>query len=144
MLSKETSILPKDIRKKVTFVVFVPDQSAKDSAWIIDKKTISFDDKSGVLTINVRKNNKTLTLTQQSSPEVFKDVPQQYARLLNSLLQYGEISTKIGAVALTRPKELNGTQSAVTNQRDTLLFAKPSTDLSEDEWKDFFNSLIVL
>jgi CxxC motif-containing protein (DUF1111 family) len=45
---------------------------------------------------------------------------------------------------LTHPKELSGGQSAVANKAGTLIFAKPSVNLTNDEWKDFFESLRIL
>jgi hypothetical protein len=137
-------IIPPDIRQKVTFVIFNPSQIEKIPEWTIDKTKTAYNAENGVLTMVVNKDDITVIFNQQLEPEAFKDVPTQYARMLNSLNQYREISTNIGAVTLTHPKELNGGQTAVADKRETLIFAQPNRDLSDDEWKDFFNSLVVL
>jgi hypothetical protein len=103
--------------------------------------TPAYDAASGVLTLSLKNADNTLVLTQQSSPQVFSDVPQQYARMLATMNQYAEVQTSFGTVALTRPKELNGGQAAVINKTGTLLFAKPTQDLNNEQWTEFFNNL---
>lgn len=137
--------LPYNSFKKITFTIFYPDQGSSDqNIWKIDESKTSYDASSGVLSLTINNSGITIVMTQQATPAAFKDVQQQYPRMLNALQQYNEINTNFGAVTLTRPKELNGTQTAVSNQRDTLLFAKPNKDLTAEEWTDFFNSLIIL
>ena len=64
--------------------------------------------------------------------------------MLTSLNEYNELQLGFGTVALTHPEELNGGQAAVANKAGTLIFAKPSTDLTDGEWGDFFGSLRIV
>ena len=121
-----------------SFPVYKP---SSDSCWQPSASGAAYDTASGVLTLSLKNTDNTLVLTQQSSPQVFSDVPQQYARMLATMNQYAEVQTSFGAVALTRPKELNGGQAAVINKTGTLLFAKPTQDLNNEQWTEFFNNL---
>lgn len=132
------SLIPTQISQKLSFPVYVPDNN---STWNVDVAKTSYDQQSGVLSLYLENHTAQITLTQQATPQVFSDVPQQYAKMLSTMNEYLEIQTSFGTVALTRPKELNGGQTAVVNKTGTLLFAKPNRDMSEDEWKNFFNNL---
>ena len=122
-----------------SFPIYVPRQ-ASDISYIASDST--FDTESTVLTTTLSLQDGTkIILTQQPTPEVFGDVPQQYSKMLALLNQYKEVKSEFGTIALTRPKELNGGQSAVVNRPGTLIFAKPSRDLTEEEWQTFFAAL---
>jgi hypothetical protein len=135
-------VISKEIAQQVHFSVFYPMSDTGQPLWQISKDKTSYDAENGVLTmISTRPNSSTtVTLTQQMIPDAFKDVPTQYAKMLNSMNQYQEIKSQFNTVTLTRPKELKGGQTAVVNKGDTLMFAKPSTDLTDNEWQSFFDT----
>lgn len=134
----QTSLIPTSINEKVSFPSYVP---SNDAHWVLDSSKTSFDQESGVLSLTFTQGSRSIVLTQQASPQVFSDVPQQYTKMLSSMNQYAELQTAFGAVAITHPKELNGGQAAVINKSGTLIFAKPNQELSDEEWKVFFNNL---
>ena len=138
--SKNT-LIPSDILSKINFLIYYPND---ENSWTTDTSRTSFDSEAGVLSLYPIYSNNTIVLTQQSSPEVFKDVPEQYQRLLDTLNQYSEITTSFGTVTLTKPDELNGGQSAIANLNGTLLFAKPNRELTNQEWQIFFKSIEVV
>jgi hypothetical protein len=143
------AVLPRQITDAANFNLYVPAQDSDGSdksTWGLIHESASFDKTSGVVSTSYKQAaNKTIVVvTQQASPDVFSDVPQQYSRVLSSLNEYAELQTSFGAVALTHPKELNGSQSAVANKAGTLLFAKPSADLSNDQWKQFFETMRII
>lgn len=137
-------VISKDIQKKVGFTIFVPNKS--DHAWTIDSKKINYDEKIGVLYTTLYKagTSNRITMTQQVLPSPFSDIPNYSAVFLGKLNQYSELNVAIGTVALTRPTELKGGQSAVLNVRGTLMFLHPDQNLGEDIWKDVFTTLQAL
>lgn len=139
-LASPDTLIPKNLSDKVSFPVYVPSEK---SVWNIEPSKTSYDEQEGVLSLYLNHNNQQIILTQQATPQVFSDVPQQYSKMLSSMNQYAEYQTAFGAIGLTRPKELNGGQAAVVNKSGTLIFVKPNSDLSEDEWKNFFNNLRI-
>jgi hypothetical protein len=84
-----------------------------------------------------------MVLSEQPTPDSFTDVPQVYDKVVDSMQEYQKFDVDVGTVHLTRPPSLNGKQAAVLNTKGTLLFAKPDKDLSEDQWRRFFNSFVV-
>lgn len=131
--------IPQAILKQPGFQVFSYDP--EDSAWKIQGSQSSYDPKIGVLTLHFGSGTNSIILTQQTTPDTINDIPNYYAAFLGKLQQYAELHTTIGTVALTKPVELKGGQSAVANIRGTLMFAHPAQDLSNDEWQQFFNNL---
>jgi hypothetical protein len=126
--------------QKVSFPIYAP---AADTTWKLETARTSYDQQNGVLTLYLTHDSAQIILTQQGTPQVFSDVPQQYSKMLATMNEYAELQTPFGAVGLTHPKELNGGQTAVVNKTGTLLFAKPNRDLSDAEWKEFFNNLQI-
>lgn len=132
------------IQKKAGFTIFVPQEDKNN--WQLDKTSIAYDNNLGVLTftmINPDKTNK-IVMSQQTTPDPFKDIPNYNALFLSKLNEYKELNVPLGTVALTHPTELKGGQSAVANVRGTLMFLHPSSDLSEADWKTLFSSLSAL
>jgi hypothetical protein len=134
--------LPKSIRQQVNYLVFYP---ASDSGVAVDKSSFKYDAAQKVLSYTVSTQNRTLTVSEQPTPDAFNDVPQAYDKLVQSLGEYGSFDSLFGKVSLTRPQQLHGQQSAVMNAKGTLLFAHPTQgELSDDEWRQLFNSLRVV
>jgi len=69
---------------------------------------------------------------------------QDYDKVVTSMNGYGKFDCDSGTVHLTRPKDLAGKQAAVMNAKGTLMFVKPASDLSEDQWRKLFNGLEVI
>lgn len=132
--------ISREIQKKADFTIFYPESGAD---WHADRKSIAYNDETKVLSIKLTNGTRSIGLNQQASPAAFTDIPQQFPRMLDKLHQYTEVDTGIGRVTLTRPEELKGGQSAVANLRGTLMFANPDKDMSEPEWRELFDSLVV-
>jgi len=141
------TVISKQILDEANFTIFYPANASKsDTAWKLLKDRTSYDTGSGVLTLYVSQasTGKQITLNEQPTPGAFSDVPTQYSKMLTTLNEYNELQIGFGTVALTHPKELNGGQTAVANKAGTLIFAKPSGNLTDNEWKDFFQNLRIL
>jgi len=140
--SKVASGIPKDILKKTAFSVFTHDSS--DNSWNLEKSSTVYDKATGVLTLHFTNTNNKITASEQVTPDAFTDIPNYYSILLSKLHEYAELQTSIGKVALTHPEELKGGQTAVINTSGTLMFYHPDKELTQDQWKQFFNSMIVI
>ncbi len=140
--SKFESGISKDVLKKVAFKVFTYDPSLKD--WELETSTITYDKTQGILTLNFIGDANKITVIEQLTPDVFTDIPNYYTILLSKLRIYSEIQTPVGTVGLTKPEELNGGQTAVLNSGGTLMFYRPEKNLSDDQWRKFFSSLVII
>lgn len=134
------TVVPQAISDKLNFRVILPVSSQQDST--IDKTSFKYDDSKKVLSFIGHSDGTKISISEQTYPEILI-----YDKLVGTLNQYAEIQTKIGRVALTRPKSLNGAQTAVLSTYNgtsgVLLFAKPDKDLTNDQWTQFFNNLTV-
>jgi len=141
------TVISKQILSEANFTIFYPKVAAKTASdWQLEKDLTTYDKNSGVLTLHATQasTGKQIVLNEQPMPGAFTDVPTQYSKMLSTLNEYNELQIGFGTVALTHPKELNGGQAAVANKAGTLIFAKPSANLSDNEWKEFFQSLHIL
>lgn len=146
-IAENHTVINQQILDEADFTIFYPGDSTElDDSWQLQKDRTTYDKESGVLTLHALQpsTGRQVVLNEQPTPGAFADVPTQYSRMLNTLNEYDELQIGFGTVALTHPKELSGGQSAVANKAGTLIFAKPSVNLTNDEWKDFFESLRIL
>ncbi len=136
-------IISSEIQKKAGFTIFITDET---SDWNVDKQSVNLDREAGVLHMNWVKNDgsNTIIVTQQLLPSPFTDIPNYSTLFYSKLNQYQELQTPLGAVALTRPTEIQGGQSAVANVRGTLMFMHPEQDMTDADWKELFNQIITL
>jgi len=136
-------LISKDITSQVNYTLYVPPPRGANK-FLLDKTTIEYDKTERKVAMTARSADNKITFTVQPQPDAFTDVPGFYAKLLNTLNPYKELSTSIGTVTLTRPQELNGGQTAVVNPNGTLIFAHPDKDISDQDWQEFFNNLKVI
>lgn len=135
---RTTTGIPNKIVKQANFTLYYPEDGAD---WRVDRKSLTYSEETRVLSMRLQGPNQAVTINQQATPAAFTDIANYYAKLLDKLHQYSEFQTGIGRVTLTRPEELKGGQSAVVSVRDTLMFANPERDMSDAEWRQFFDSL---
>ncbi len=131
-------LLPGNIRKQVSFVVLYPNSKTHAR---IDRSSIKYDSPKKILTYTATVASAHVIITNQATPGTFTDVPQLYDKLLVSLHSYNDFTTAAGKVSLTRPPNANNQQVAVVNTQGTLMFVRSDHDLSEDQWRRFFNNL---
>lgn len=146
-MNRDKNIISKQVLDDANFAIFYPLTTEKSSStWQLQRDRTSYDKQSGVLTLHALEEStgRMILLNEQPTPGAFNDVPTQYSRMLTSLNEYNELQLSFGTVALTRPAELKGAQAAVANKAGTLIFAEPSVNLSDDEWKVFFESLRIV
>lgn len=140
--NKNNEVIPIAIQQRIAFQIFAPNSS--NTTWTISNKQVSYNSQQGILSITVTTQRNTLIMDEQQTPQIFTNIPQYYPALLSKLNQYGQFTIGLGTVTLTKPTELHGEQTAVLNSGGTLIFVRPTHNLSISEWTDYFNSLIVL
>jgi hypothetical protein len=133
--------IPSKVLNQANFGIWYP--TTKSLELKIDRSSIKYTQASSdkLVTFTARNPTNTLTFTEQALPESFTDVPQAYDKLIERLRGYTSFDTVNGTVALTRPEELKGAQTAIMQSRGTLVFIKPSKDLSADDWRLVINNL---
>jgi hypothetical protein len=139
--NESRAVLPSEIVKSVNYTVLVPGNAKK---YPVLEESVKNDPASKVLSYSTTINNIKVVINQQAEPEAFTEPAAQvsiYQKLLENMKQYKDLHTDAGTVTLTRPTELQGGQAAVLNANGTLLFAQPTSDLSDADWQDFFNSI---
>ena len=135
-----TPIVPGAIKKQVSIVILYP----SSDGFKVEAGSWKYNSSLGLLSYLVSRGNTKLTISEQSSPPEFSEVPGTLDRLTSHLNTYSDFDTIQGHAYLTHPIELKGGQSALMNTKGTLLFAKPNHALSDSEWRDFFNSLDII
>jgi len=131
--------IPGSIKKQLASTLLVP----KDSRFLVDRQSAKYDASLKLLTFNTTVFGKQVVISEQPSPSTFTDIPDYYSKLVNGMNDYSDFDTAVGTIHLTRPIQLGGKQAAVLNAKGTLLFAKSATDLSDDQWRQFFNTFDI-
>jgi hypothetical protein len=129
--------IPGQIKAQVTSTLLVP----QGSGILVDRLGVKYDAKDKLLTYTATYAGTKLTVSEQPTPDQFVDIPAVYTKLTDGLNNYLSFDANIGTVHLTLPKELAGKQAAVVNTKGTLMFVKPDTNLSDDQWRKFFNAV---
>lgn len=126
------------IRQQVNFVILYP---ANSSVTTLDRKSIKYDSTEKILTYNASIGTNQLIVTNQATPSNFTDIPQLFDKVIGGMHPYVTFDSSNGKVSLTRPPNTNNQQVAVLNNHGTLMFVRANHDLSEDQWRKFFNNL---
>ncbi len=134
--------LKPEIAKQISYGAFFPSGVGQAQ---VDRKSVTYNSANQVLTYSVKTTSGTVvSINEQPTPPSFVDVPEAFAKLVSSLNPYSSFDSLNGTVHLTMPPQLAGSQSAVLNTKGTLLFVRPASNLSEDAWRQLFNSLQIV
>lgn len=133
-----TASLPTTIKQKLAMPALTPVSQADN--YTLNQDSIKYDDKEKLLSYTLASSDNSITVTEQPYPDVLI-----YDKLTGAIGQYSQVDTTAGKVTLGRPKDGGGAQVAVLNYNNqTLIFAKPQKDLSDDQWRLVFNTLEVV
>jgi hypothetical protein len=138
--TKMTSI-PIAIKSQISFPILYP---SSNSIMNIKASSIKYNAPNQQLTFVANYGGGTVSFSEQSTPSSFVDVPAVYTSLVSKLNEYDSFDSVNGSVYMLHPKELMGSQSAVMNTKGTLLFARPSFNITVSRWKEIFNNLVIL
>lgn len=131
--------LPSSITRQINFTIFMPNAETVS----IDKPSIKYDSSLKLLSYNINTLNTRAVVSMQPTPESFTDIPEVYKKIVTTMNEEFKFENDLGTIYITRPSDLKGKQAAVVNAKGTLLFIKPDADLTQDQWRQLFNSLDV-
>ncbi|HEY4964397.1 MAG TPA: hypothetical protein VIH90_06935 [Candidatus Saccharimonadales bacterium] len=140
-LRSKTTTIPEAVKSQVNFPIMYPSDS---SLLTVKPQSIKYNSSDQQLTFVAMYKRCTVSFSEQPTPSSFIDVPTVYTTLVTNLNEYTSFESINGSVYLLLPKELAGAQSAVMNSKGTLMFARPISMLTVNEWKQIFNDLQVL
>lgn len=136
--ARKNPVIPVALTKQTGYEVLYP---ANNTAAKVDNKTFQFDEKDKLLSyIGYTPSNTKLVISQQALPPSLKAGQPAYDLLISRMLGYKTFKTEIGNVTLTRPTQFKGDQFAILRTKDSLLFIRPAKDISDEQWKELFNS----
>ena len=140
-MHRAQALIPDYITKQLEFVLIYPGGQYREA---VNTNSLKYDPTNKVLSFTITLRGSGLTVTEQATPSAFSDIPQYYDKLVQRMNGYKTLDTYNGKVDLTKPTSANGDQVAVFNNRGTLLFAHATHDISEDQWRRFFNDAVYL
>lgn len=132
--------VPAEVKRAVTSTILIP----KTRNVVVSRESMSYNSQIKLLTYQAIVYGTKTVVSEQPTPESFIDIPQVYDKLVASMNEYSKFDSTSGTVHLTRPSNLKGKQTALMNAKGTLMFVKPESDLTEDQWRKFFNGIEVV
>lgn len=130
-------LISKSLKGQITSTVFVP-----KSPYVKNQiGSAKYDSGLKLLSYNVTAFGANIIVSEQPTPENFIDIPAVYQKVIDSSNEYDTFQVPSGTVYLTKPKDQNGRQVAIMNSQGTLMFVKPSNNLTGDQWRQFFQTL---
>lgn len=130
-------IFSSEITSKLTSSLYV----AQGDNVTIERASIKYDKDLKQLSYVSKMQDISIIVSEQPSPEVFGDVPQYFDKWITSAGAITNFDTPNGKVYLASNPNYGVNTVAIMNSKGTLLFAKPSKNLSQDQWKQFFRTL---
>jgi len=134
--------VPASIRQKAAFEIIYP--SGKTAR--ADSSSFNYQQSQQSLSFTVRAFDSDIIFTEQPAPENAGTGEGVYYPALG-LHPYAQFQSKLGPVALARFYESKTLkprgQSAVLISRGTLLIAHTDRNLSNNQWKQLFESLKI-
>ena len=137
-LLRPKPLFPKSVLNQVSFIILYP---APSTGYKVVSSTVKYVSSAKGIEFEAQSKDNKLTITEQSTPDPFNDIPQYYPAFIDKLNAYKSFDSPSGKVALTLPKELKGGQSAMLIGQGTLMFAHPAHNLTNDQWQRIFNNL---
>lgn len=141
ILLRASPAIPPEIKKQLNFVILYPENN---NPVIVNRNTFKYDSQTKVLSFMSVCYGAQGTITEQVTPDSFVDIPGYYDKVLEQMNSYSSFDTVIGTAYLTHPSSLNGDQVVVMNTKGTLMFVHSTKEVSQDNWRQFFNSLEII
>lgn len=129
--------VPPAIKRQLSFPVLY----ASGPNFSADRKSFQYDGNLKILTFRIKLFSTAATVTEQATPSQFSDFPDLYGKLVEHLGQYDQFDSLNGQVTLTKPKD--GHEAGVINTKGTLMFTRADADVSNDQWRQYYNQLVV-
>jgi len=133
--------IPGPIKAKLTSTLLVP----RGGDYQVNRESAKYDPALKVLAYNIAiKGVGSAVVSEQPTPDQFNDIPGYYDQVISQFHEYTHFDSVVGTVHLVHPDTNSDHQTAVINSAGTLIFVKPSQNLSDDQWRQFFRSFVVI
>lgn len=141
-LVQRQGILPQNIQRQLDFKPFVV--SSNSTSLHVNKSSYKYDPSQQGLSFTISADSYgLLTVSEQTTPQAFIDIPDYYTKLLDTLNRYSVFDDSLGTVYLIHPKDQKTGQTAVLNASGVLMFVRSTKDLSDEQWRQIFNQLVL-
>ncbi|MFZ1812101.1 MAG: hypothetical protein WAU02_01080 [Candidatus Saccharimonadales bacterium] len=139
-MSSRTSFVPEAIHQQLTFTTVAP----KNTTVQVETPSIKYDTTQKILTFTATYQKRTLVITEQPLPQEFIDVPPAFDKFATDAGQYDQFDSAIGSVRLTKlPKQPDQQAAIIKTNVGVMMFIKPSTSLTPDEWRQLVTQLDI-
>ncbi|HXR50370.1 MAG TPA: hypothetical protein VN778_05080 [Verrucomicrobiae bacterium] len=140
---KAPSPVPSHIQQQAGFVIIYPDPrsySYKNAGW-------NYTLKDGSVSFTVKKDGYSVAFNEQQTPLEYQNDVASYNRFIGSLRPSANFNVPLGTVSITNFVTAGDYQvvgkTGILNSQNTLLLAHPDTDLTDNQWRDLFESLQI-
>jgi hypothetical protein len=99
------------------------------------------DDKLLVLETRYQEGNTRIVLSEQLVADDIKTDDTVFKEFVDSMKQYGEFTSSLGKVFLTKPAAEGGKQTAVLKTDQILVFIRADDDITDEQWRRVVESL---
>ena len=143
LITQPVSSVPSDIRKDLEFSPLVPVKNTGEISASSFKISSSEND-TQTLSYILQSGDATVTVTQQTQPSQFVDIPEYKERFLSGVVkQYKTVQTTNGVIYLGKGDKEDSMTLAVMLEKGLLVFMNPSTELNDSEWRTIGDSLTI-
>lgn len=133
--------LPPEVKRQLGYRVLYPSKTSR-----IDPASYDYQTDKKTLTFSVNMENQRVVFTEQPAPDNLGQDGQVYYPALG-IHPYAQFKTKLGTVALTKFWQSGSLkpvgQSGILASNGTVLIAHSEESLTNAEWKDLFDSLVI-
>lgn len=131
-------VIPEVVSARAKYGLFYPEG---DSAIVIQRPTVKYDQSISQVSFVAEYNADKLTFSEQATPEDFYASQDYYNNLITKMGGYYTFQNALGTIHLTNDKSL-GRQVGVMDSKGTLIFVTSAHTLSNNNWREVFNSLV--
>lgn len=130
--------IPQSISRQLGFSPFLV--TKESGATVLSQK---YDPGSQVYFFVIQTpDGKKYTVSEQSTPVNFSEIPELYTKLLDGLHKYDTVETVNGTVSLAHPQQ--DQSEAILNEKGVLMFVQSdSGDVSKAIWKHVIESFDI-
>ena len=137
VLTRPPSVLPEDVRAKLTFSPLVV-ESTSEAYSTSSYKFNTAENNEQILSYITTTPYGAITVSQYSQPPAFVDIPEYKDRFLDNVVKrYATVQTANGAIYLGRTTKQDNKQLGVMLERGLIVWLNPEKELSEAQWREF-------
>ncbi len=133
--------MPANIKERASFVIIYP------KGYSIDSKSWKYLTDTSSVEFTAKRDGYSVVFTEEKTPLEYQDDVAAYNRFIGSLRPRANFDVPLGSVSIANfvtaaSYEIVG-ETGILNAKGTLLLAHPDTQISDDQWRNLFESLKV-